>query len=428
MPKRRKRREEATGASGEDFISALPDAILQVVLSLLPSDETMRTSVLSRRWRDLWKSTPALRVFRDSEKQWSAVNLNYFVNHLLMHRDRLPVDECEFSCYQYFPEEEDKLFQNAELWIHDIVSFFRARVLKVCIHTQNYYLPLYNRAFVSQRLMRLEFSYVILQYRNLDFSSCPALESLNLRSCTIHTDKILSQSLRNLSITHCYFELDSRARISAPCVVSLQLANISGRAPLVENMPSLVTAFVRSSRSSHDLCRYKGNYVDCDNHGCHGHYDGDGNNCVLLEGLSGATNLELISDPHVFIFRNDCKRCPTFSMLKTLLLNEWCEVADFGTLVCFLRHTPILEKLTIQLPLYKTRHRAVEIYESYNPTQEFMVSVSSSKMKIQAFDGSWSYVCHITFIWKLRSCFPKDEKYFGEMRELTKGCIPAILS
>ena len=96
MPKRRKRVIKKTAdaaAAGEDFISALPDAILQVVLSLLPSDDTMRTSVLSRRWRNLWKATPALRVFRDSETQWSAVKLNYFVNHLLMHRDRLQVDE-----------------------------------------------------------------------------------------------------------------------------------------------------------------------------------------------------------------------------------------------------------------------------------------------------------------------------------------------
>lgn len=54
-----------------------------------------------------------------------------------------------------------------------------------------------------------------------------------------------------------------------------------------------------------------------------------------------------------FIFRKDCIRCPTFSMLKALLLNEWCVVADIGALVCFLRHTPVLEKLTIQLPRYK---------------------------------------------------------------------------
>jgi hypothetical protein len=97
-------------------------------------------------------------------------------------------------------------------------------VLKLCIHTQNYYLPFLNWAFVSQRLMRVEFSYVILQYRNLDFSSCPALESLKMRSCIVYTDRIFSQSLRRLSIRFCYFELESRTRISAPSVVPLQVA------------------------------------------------------------------------------------------------------------------------------------------------------------------------------------------------------------
>jgi hypothetical protein len=52
-----------------------------------------------------------------------------------------------------------------------------------------------------------------------------------------------------------------------------------------------------------------------------------------------------------FIFRKDLKRCPTFSMLKTLLLNEWCVAADFGALACFLQHTPVLEKLVLQLRL-----------------------------------------------------------------------------
>lgn len=297
MPKRRKHRKEAT----EDFISALPDAVLQVVLSSLPSVETVRTCVLARRWRHLWKSTPALRVFRDSEEQWRAEKLNSFVNHLLLHRDRLPVDECEFSCYQYFPEEEDVLFQCAESWIRDAVSLFGARVLKTCIHTRDYYLPLYNWAFISQRLMIVEFSYVILQFRNLDFSGCPALESLKMHNCTIYTDKIISQSLRRLSITRCYFELNARTCISAPCVVSLQLADLSGRAPLLENMPSLVTAYDRfnGSFNEYDVCRHKGYYLDCDNDGCKGHYDGDGNNCVLFEGLSGAMNLELISHPNV---------------------------------------------------------------------------------------------------------------------------------
>ncbi|KAI5010968.1 hypothetical protein ZWY2020_013105 [Hordeum vulgare] len=40
----------------------------------------------------------------------------------------------------------------------------------------------------------------------------------------------------------------------------------------------------------------------------------------------------------------------SFSMLKTLILNDWCLVADHNALICFLQHSPILEKLTIQLP------------------------------------------------------------------------------
>lgn len=49
------------------------------------------------------------------------------------------------------------------------------------------------------------------------------------------------------------------------------------------------------------------------------------------------------------IFNRDLRWCPTFSKLKTLLLNDWCVVIDLHALVCILKHSPILEKLTIQL-------------------------------------------------------------------------------
>lgn len=41
--------------------------------------------------------------------------------------------------------------------------------------------------------------------------------------------------------------------------------------------------------------------------------------------------------------------CPTFCKLKTLLLNEWCVAIDLQAIVCFLQHTPVLEKLILQL-------------------------------------------------------------------------------
>ncbi|KAM0882317.1 hypothetical protein ACQ4PT_032377 [Festuca glaucescens] len=326
MPKRCKNSEEVANDTGEDRISALHDAILQVVLSFLPSDETVQTCVLSRRWRHLWKSTPALRIVHSDLRYWNVKELNVFVNYLLLLRDRVPLDECEISYRGRCSDEEyaDKV-RFSGMWIHYALSLCRAQVLKV-----NVGIPLMrgNSALVSQFLRRLELNGVILWEHAIDFSGCPKLEDLNLHYCAINGHKISAQSVRRLSITQCAINLDSdsRIRISAPCLVFLQLDGVRGGVPFLESMPSLVTAYIR-------LC-------------------GGGNGCVLLQGLSGATSLELITTARdVFVFRKDLKRCPTFSMLRTLLLNEWCVAADFGALVYFLQHTPVLEKLILQLRL-----------------------------------------------------------------------------
>ncbi|KAM0929948.1 hypothetical protein ACQ4PT_001307 [Festuca glaucescens] len=43
-----------------DRLSDLPDEMLQHILSHLPSDEAVRSSVLSRRWRDVHKAVPVV--------------------------------------------------------------------------------------------------------------------------------------------------------------------------------------------------------------------------------------------------------------------------------------------------------------------------------------------------------------------------------
>jgi len=44
------------------------------------------------------------------------------------------------------------------------------------------------------------------------------------------------------------------------------------------------------------------------------------------------------------------KHCPTFRKLKSLLLNDfWCVPPDFHALTCMLKHSPVLQKLTLQL-------------------------------------------------------------------------------
>lgn len=87
--------------------------------------------------------------------------------------------------------------------------------------------------FVAHLLTSLDLTDATLKFRSLDFSRCPALEDLDLMCCRVHGDRILSGSLRRLSITGCDFHQDIRCGISAPSLVSLELAVYSGRAPFL---------------------------------------------------------------------------------------------------------------------------------------------------------------------------------------------------
>jgi len=49
------RRVRPGGGSAPDHLSALPDELLRGVLSFLPTRQVVQTTVLSKRWTDLWR-------------------------------------------------------------------------------------------------------------------------------------------------------------------------------------------------------------------------------------------------------------------------------------------------------------------------------------------------------------------------------------
>uniref|UniRef100_A0ACD6A4E0 Uncharacterized protein n=1 Tax=Avena sativa TaxID=4498 RepID=A0ACD6A4E0_AVESA len=240
-------RKESSMAGSADHISSLPDTLLHHVMSFLQAQEAVGLCVLAQRWRHLWKSMRVLHVTGGRPVQMT----HRFLDHVIALRGHHPLDECLF----HFDTFSGGDWQYVNLWIQYALAC-QVRALDVSFRNGRSF-PLPDLPLVSQTLTQLKLHYLRLNARFLDFSSCPALEDLNMTRCSIPADKISSRSLKHLSILECYFTRDTRTRISAPSLVSLQLIAVDGRTPLIEDMPVLVTASVRFD----DKCKDSHGYL-----------------------------------------------------------------------------------------------------------------------------------------------------------------------
>ncbi|TVU26390.1 hypothetical protein EJB05_28935 [Eragrostis curvula] len=342
-------------ASGSDRLSSLPEGVIHHVLSLLPAHDAVRTCVLARRWRHLWSSAPGIRV--TGVKGWSSADKFIdFVDRLLKlrHGSAPPLEWCEF---QFDPRDFNFDFyelawkRHTRLWIGRALGC-NVRMLRVSLDDMAAF-RLARRPLFSQHLTRLELDCVETKNSHLDFSGCPVLVEMKMEYCFINAKEMSSASLKQLTMKECEFRQHQRTRISLPSLISLELSVYSGRAPLLGSMPSLEEAIIGLNYGCSDYC-VEGGPSECEDDSCGGcqYYndsDDDGTSCLLLNGLSEATNLQLSFHRDVFVFCRDVKRCPKFTNLKTLVLSDWCLAADLNALICFLQHSPTLEKLTLTL-------------------------------------------------------------------------------
>ncbi|KAF8711279.1 hypothetical protein HU200_029300 [Digitaria exilis] len=256
-----KRAAPPVGGSGGN-IEVLPDSILEHILGFLPSPEAVQTSVLARRWRHLWKSATGLSVGCGyTSFPFSVEELRSLMNHLLILRQGSALEKCELT-FGAFTGQDD--VSHVNLWF---------------------------------RQTRHELDGVRMHSSLLNFSSCPALEYLEITCSDLSSVNIIvSESLKHLNIIDSVCSSDSRIRIYAPKIVSLRLEYLRKRTPMLEKMPELVQAFFRIDDECSDRCNGP-NYESCDCESCDSSdnmADGSGS-CVLLSGVSEAQNLTLIS-------------------------------------------------------------------------------------------------------------------------------------
>ncbi|KAI4982856.1 hypothetical protein ZWY2020_023348 [Hordeum vulgare] len=116
--------KERALASVEDRIGALPDEILQHVMSFLLSRDAVRTCVLARRWSTLWKSVPALRIEDDP-----ATGSNKFMDELLRLRDPAPLNVCDICVVSEDSDTDEELETFCEEASNRIAPWLRYALL-----------------------------------------------------------------------------------------------------------------------------------------------------------------------------------------------------------------------------------------------------------------------------------------------------------
>ncbi|CAN6288595.1 unnamed protein product [Urochloa humidicola] len=318
-------------------INALPNHVLLRAISFLDARQLVQTCLLSRRWRDLWRSVPRINASRKEfdgmAGTWVQQNLLFkkFFNRFLMLRNPTPMDEfkllygvpdSEFSVESDFVAESE----DANLWIGHALQC-NARSVSVSEYQLGAPLHLDPVVFASKcSLTSLELTSVILFtgfFKNLQMG-CTLLEHLKLDQCTICDAEISSQTLKLFTIgADCSFT--KQTSISIPSLIGLRYFSHERIPPLLENLGSLETATV----SIYDTPL--------------------GDICQFLIGLSDVTHLDFRYQGPELKMERKFHWCPKFNNLTILTLGEWCLCVDFYALMVFLQNSPNLMRLILKI-------------------------------------------------------------------------------
>ncbi|PRQ34519.1 putative F-box domain, FBD domain, leucine-rich repeat domain, L domain-containing protein [Rosa chinensis] len=193
---------------GMKSLSNLPDVVLEKILSLLSTENAIRTSILSKRWEYLWTSIPTLNFFQGTLNKRTAM-VNAVERALMLRRG---VDIKKFTlCFEVLG---DASLLNP--WISAIVRL-NVEELFLGLYSLNGPLCLPHSLFSSSILKDLQLDVPFIfkvpstvclsSLRSLTlrsvvfsdeystqqlFSGCPVLEKLSLHNCNWGNLKFVS--------------------------------------------------------------------------------------------------------------------------------------------------------------------------------------------------------------------------------------------
>ncbi|KAI3888033.1 hypothetical protein MKW92_029281 [Papaver armeniacum] len=258
------------GEEEEDRISKLSDPLLCHILSFLPFENIVATSVLAKRWRFVWNSVPILDIthmkssdpFKDDD-----LHTKHFVNfmdRMFILRDLSTIKY--FALHTYITDD-----YNMNSWISAVIRRKVEDIYLLLPHSDEYtpfLIP--SSLFTCESLvtLRMGVDVVLNLPRSVHFpklkllslmgvrikdkyfieqllSNCPVLEDLTLDSCTwdgINDLCISSPTLKRLCLGGPPILPCGEIKINAPLLEYLSYTDFLVKKHVLQSFPVLVRA------------------------------------------------------------------------------------------------------------------------------------------------------------------------------------------
>ncbi|CAI9285281.1 unnamed protein product [Lactuca saligna] len=227
--KKFERPKASKGEDGVDLISNMPDSILLLILSLLSStEEVIRNSILSRRWRYLWTSIPSLELFSrfHREDKLKKDEFKDFVFWVLANRS-VDLDCLDLGCFDNYT------MPRIGQWIH-MAIIRNVRQLHLMFYpeeeTDHVKMPHCLMTCCSLEVLGLNLSYHRLRLTNI--MGFPAFRDLDLIYVDLLGDSDVVNAffesfhlLEGLSLISCFMNERGLLYISCPKLKMLRIEN-----------------------------------------------------------------------------------------------------------------------------------------------------------------------------------------------------------
>ncbi|XP_057771451.1 F-box protein At5g03100-like [Salvia miltiorrhiza] len=101
-----------------DRLSELPDSLIFHIFWLLPMTDVVRTTILSKRWNNLWTTTPYLNFDIYAMEFNCARELRNFINRVLVSWNGVRVLKFKVVLYCELDSLDDSFEADTDLWVH----------------------------------------------------------------------------------------------------------------------------------------------------------------------------------------------------------------------------------------------------------------------------------------------------------------------